>query len=195
MRLSHLIPFFYLIVGFQYSVVSQTISTDTIGENKGTVNFIEHEGLDLIHPPKKAAFLSVIIPGAGQIYNKKWLKAPIVWVSIGTALYLGNQNRLDYIRWKDQYTKRIDPNQTDDYPNAPTNGLEQQMLLSRKNMETSYIVAGGIYVLQILDAYVDAHLMSFDVSDDLSMKVSPSLNYNQTLSNPEYGISLQLGFR
>jgi len=190
MRLSYLILFLYIHTGLLFSVVAQNKSTDEV-----TIKPIDHNDLDIIHPPKKAAFLSIIIPGVGQIYNNKWWKASIVWVGIGSSLFIGNQNRLDYLNWKNQYTKRIDPNQKDDFPNAPTNSLEQQMLLSRKNMETSYLIAGGIYIFQVLDAYVDAHLMSFDISDNLSMKVQPSLNYDYDFSNPKYGVSLQLGFR
>ena len=187
---------FLLFTGSLFtSASSQEVRIDSTGVVKGEVKALSHEDLELVHSPKKATILSACLPGAGQIYNKKWWKAPIVWGGIGTSLYLSQQHRNDYHFWKDQYVRRIDPDLEDDYPNAATRSLENQMNTYRKWMETSYIVAGVIYVLQILDANVDAQLMSFDVSDDLSLNVQPNLYIDKRQQQATYGLTLRLGFK
>lgn len=178
-----------------FSAHSQKVGNDSIRVIEGEVKTVAHEDLELVHSPKKATILSACLPGAGQIYNKKWWKAPIVWGGIGTALYLSQQHRNDYHFWKDQYIRRVDTDLEDDYPNASNASLENQMETYRKWMETSYIVAGAIYVLQILDANVDAQLMSFDVSDDLSLNVQPNVYIDRRQQQATYGLTFKLGFK
>lgn len=195
MRLSHFILIFIVVLGYPFWGNTQEVQIDSNGTVKGDIQHINHEALALIHSPKKATILSATLPGAGQIYNKKWWKAPIVWGGIGVAIYLSQDYRIQYQIWKDQYIRRVDTSLTDDYPNAPTSSIENNMLTYRKWMETSYIVAGAIYVLQILDANVDAQLMSFDVSDDLSLNVQPNVFINRRQQRATYGLTLRLGFK
>lgn len=195
MRFKHYI-FVLLFTGMAtLSSTAQEIRVDSNGKFEGEIEHIDHEDLELIHSPKKATILSACLPGAGQIYNKKWWKAPIVWIGIGTSIYLSQDYRGEYNKWKEQYIRRLDPDQTDDYPLASNQSIESQMLTYRKWMETSYVVAGAIYILQILDANVDAQLMSFDVSDDLSLNVMPNVFFNQRQPKPTYGLTLSLGFK
>lgn len=177
------------------SSFGQQVSGDTTAVFKGEKETLTHEELETEHSPKKATILSALIPGAGQIYNKKYWKLPIVWGGIGVSLYYSQVNRNEYHKWKDQYIKRLDPDQEDDYPLASDASLENQMTTYRKWMETSYVVAGVVYILQILDANVDAQLMSFDVSDDLSLNVRPDAYINQRINRPTYGLTLTLGFK
>jgi hypothetical protein len=185
-----------LVWFFGIAGISQTPTGKETGTFEGeVVHPIAHEELELYHSPKKATILSAVLPGAGQIYNNKWWKAPIVWIGMGTALYLSQDYRTEYQFWKDQYVRRVNPDQTDDYPNASTPSLENQMVTYKQWMETSYIVMGAIYVLQILDANVDAHLMSFDVSDDLSLNIRPDAQWNMALNKPTCGLTLKLAFK
>jgi hypothetical protein len=103
--------------------------------------------------------------------------------------------RNQYHYWKDQYIRRLDTNLTDDFPSATVQSLEDIKSSYKQDMETAYIVAGAIYILQILDANVDAQLMSFDVSDDLSLDVTPYSIPNFYQPKPTYGVTLCLKFK
>ncbi len=116
-----------------------------------------------VKSPTRALMLALVLPGLGQAYNEKYYKIPIVWAALGgvgfaivynTRQY--EQATLDYILDESDLNKRK---------------LEYQ----KRNMELSYIAAIAVYGLQILDAYVDAHLYSWDVNDNLSLGISPSL--------------------
>ena len=195
MRLKHFI-FVFLFTGMAtISSTAQEVRIDSNGVFEGKIEHIDHEDLELIHSPKKATILSACLPGAGQIYNKKWWKAPVVWAGIGVSLYLSQDYRGEYQFWKDQYIRRVDTSKADDYPNASTISIENQMLTYRKWMETSYVVAGAIYILQILDANVDAQLLTFDVSDDLSLNVQPNVIINRRQQRATYGLTFRLGFK
>jgi hypothetical protein len=194
MLIQRIIVIFALFLGISLSGNSQedTASSQIIeGEIQKTMS---HEDLYALHSPKKATLLSVFLPGAGQIYNKKYWKAPIVWAGIGTALYLSQDYRKEYQFWRDQYIRRLDTSLTDDYPNASDASLQDIKDTYRLQMETAYIVAGAIYILQILDANVDAQLMTFDVSDDLSLQMEPYAYPNQ-LNQAVMGLTLRLNFK
>lgn len=190
------IVFVLLMSGLFTDVVAQKVVADSNSSIQGeVVTPVEEPGVKP-HSPKKATLLSVFIPGAGQIYNNKWWKAPIAWVGIGGAIYIGEVNRKEYLFWKDQYIKRVDPNQEDSYPNSSDEFLIYQRNEYRRLTETSYVVAGVIYIIQIIDATVDAHLMTFDVSDDLSMRISPEvLEIRNYANKPTFGLSIKLGFK
>ncbi len=184
-----------MVASFATTSFGQKVITDSTAVFEGEKKTVKQEDVELEHSPKKATILSAIFPGAGQIYNKKYWKLPIIWGGIGVSLYLSQDNKNEYQFWKDQYIKRLDPNQEDDYPQASDASLENQMTTYRKWMETSYVVAGAFYILQILDANVDAQLMTFDVSDDLSLNVRPDAYMNQRIQKPTYGLTLTLGFK
>lgn len=190
------IIFFILFLGNIVHVNGQDTTSSQIVEGEVKKATLSHENLYLVHSPKKATWLSVFVPGAGQIYNKKYWKAPIVWAGIGTALYLSQDYRNQYHFWRDQYVKRIDGDSTtvDEYPGASDASLQDIKDTYRVRMETAYIVAGAIYILQILDANVDAQLMTFDVSDDLSLQMEPYAHPyrgNQAVM----GLTLRLNFK
>lgn len=195
MSIQQIIVIFICFIGFSISGNSQdTTSTQIIeGEVQKTMS---HEDLYALHSPKKATILSAVLPGAGQIYNKKYWKAPIVWAGIGTALYLSQDYRRQYQFWRDQYIRRVDNDSTtiDDYPNASEASLQDIKDTYRLQMETAYIVAGVIYILQILDANVDAQLMTFDVSDDLSLQMEPYAHPYQG-NSAAMGLTLRLNFK
>lgn len=171
---------------------AQNASSDSSSIFEGEQRVIKHEDLALEHSPKKATILSAVLPGAGQIYNKKYWKAPIVWVGIGAAIAVSQVHREKYHYWKDQYLRRLDPDQQDDFPGSTEQSLEDIKASYKQDMETAYIVAGLIYILQILDANVDAQLMSFDVSDDLSLNLNPNAIPNLHSPKPTYGLTVSL---
>ena len=144
------------------------------------------------HSPKKATLLSVAVPGAGQVYNKKYWKVPIIYGGLGLSIYYLDRNldlinlyRGDLIAIQDD-----DPNtvpQTE-FPESSLNTLLDQY----KNLrDWSYIAIGAIYALQIIDANVDAHLFNFDVDEDLSLIVLP---YMDMTAGPVAGLHLSFNF-
>jgi hypothetical protein len=151
------------------------------------------------HSPTKAAMLSATLPGLGQIYNRKYWKVPIVYIGIGAVVYFVNFNNTEYQNWRKAYIYRVDgnPNTIDEYPNYSTDVLERAMNYYRRNLEISYIAGGLVYVLNILDASVDAHLFDFDVSEDLTINLQPGfvpIPYGNSYKGVATGISLRVKF-
>jgi hypothetical protein len=134
----------------------------------------------VIKPPKspeRAAMLSATLPGLGQVYNGRYWKVPIIYAGFGTLAYFLNMNSTEYQRWRAAYIARVDgdPNTVDGYPHS-TDQLERAMNFYRRNLEVTYLLGAALYILNILDANVDAHLLDFDVREDLSMRLQPIMN-------------------
>lgn len=125
----------------------------------------------------KAVIMSALIPGLGQVYNKKYWKVPIVYGGLLTAAYFVNLNRVAYHDFKEAYIAEVDSDATTlNETGLEVPGLQAYMEFYRTRMEISYIALGLLYVLNIVDASVDAHLYTFDVSDDLSLRITPEFN-------------------
>ncbi|MFM7768966.1 MAG: DUF5683 domain-containing protein [Bacteroidota bacterium] len=131
----------------------------------------------LPHSPLKATVYSSVIPGLGQVYNKKIWKTPIVLGGMGTCVFFISKNSKEFQFWKSAY---IAVNDTD--PNTNATGIalglskaqiDFNRLLYKKYLDISYLSLIGVYALQILDAHVDAHLFQFDVSPNLSLRTTP----------------------
>ena len=133
--------------------------------------------------PKKALVYSAICPGLGQIYNKKTWKLPIVYTGIGVAGGLFAYNHIKYKRFKNAYIKALANEPiTDPYLSQfnPTQLYDIQDQY-RTNRDLTGIIVLGVYALQMLDAYVDAHLADFDMPTT-TWKIRPTLqpiNYTQ----------------
>jgi len=146
--------------------------------------------------PKKAAIMSALVPGLGQIYNRKYWKLPIVYGAVGTSVYLIGFNRSQYKLFKQYYLWDIDPDtplKSPYYPDVQPQSLRQQADQYRSWMEFSYIALTVAYLLQIVDASVDAHLSGFDVSEDLSINIRPSIQVAHNFK-PVNSLSLSLNF-
>lgn len=130
-----------------------------------------------ISNPVRASVLSATLPGLGQVYNRKYWKVPIIYAGFGTLAYFLNMNSTEYQRWRQAYVARVDgnPNTVDDFPFHSTHVLNRAMNYYRRNLEITYIVGAALYILNILDASVDAHLMDFDVGEDLAFRIQPHI--------------------
>lgn len=166
-----------------------TVYTDTIKVNE--------EDLPK-HSPTKAALFSTFVPGLGQAYNKKYWKIPIVYAGIGIPLYYGLKENEKYNEKREAYVNRLDGDSSDVFLEPgnfySNDGLLDAMDINKRNRDLMYILAGTVYILQILDASVDAHLFYFNVSDDLTLNYTPVFYYNEKLRKPVQGISLCLNF-
>ena len=147
------------------------------------------------HSPTKATVLSAIVPGAGQIYNRKYWKAPIVWAGLGISYLFIQDNQEQYRRYKDAYIAVVDgdPNTVDEFNGeASSSQLLDLTNTYQKWRDMSYIAFGLVYVLNIVDASVDANFVRFDVTRDLTVGLGPSLT---TASMGAPGLSLALTLR
>ncbi len=156
----------------------------------------------------KATTLATICPGAGQIYNKSYWRVPIVIGGFATTIYCVDWNNRGYQRFKKAYRLKYDYDQNpDNYPNGAQDEFRGRYSASflknlrdsyRRNRDLCIIVTAGLYILQIVDAHVDAHLRDYDISDDLAVNIQPMIdyNYNPALrsNSAAFGMSLNFTF-
>lgn len=142
--------------------------------------------------PSKAAFYSAILPGLGQAYNKKYWKIPIVYGAIGTSMYFYFDNNKKYHQYRDAYKRRLAGYNDDAYQYLDNQRLIEAQRFYQRNRDLSLLVTAAFYVLNIVDANVDAHLMQFNVSDKLTL--SPDVYQNQIDYKPNLGLTLQMKF-
>jgi hypothetical protein len=176
-------------------VFSSLVSVAQIKSDTSVV-ISKHDSVVEKHSPTKATLLSTFLPGAGQYYNKKYWKIPIIYAGIAGLGYLVHFNNKYYQDYKTAYGYRIDADSTtiDQYVDIySTEDLKTLKDFYRRNRDLSYIGLGLIYVLNILDADVDAHLFYFNVDDDLSLHVQPRLNFSAQ-NTLLFGINLTLNF-
>lgn len=149
------------------------------------------------HSPKKAMIYSAILPGAGQVYNKKWWKVPIVYGAIGSCLYLGVNNNSEYVTRFAELSYRIQSggdSRDPAFANYSDAQLTEEMDYHRKWRDNFFVFTGLAYILNIVDASVDAHFYSFDVSDDLTVSFRP---FNQFSFDKKWvsGLSLTISLK
>ncbi len=130
------------------------------------------------HSAAKAMLYSAVCPGLGQIYNKKYWKLPIVYVGIGVAAYFIITNQQYYNNYNNALTIRTNGGIDQYYNLYSSSELSSIIDYYHKDRDLSVIIAAGIYLLQIVDANVDAQMHSFNVSDDISLHFTPSLMPN-----------------
>jgi hypothetical protein len=153
------------------------------------------EDAPYVHSPKKASFYSALLPGAGQYYNKKYWKIPVLYAGFGALGYSVGFNQRLYREFKDELIKRqqnlggLDPD-LERYSDSNLNELQD---FYRRNRDLSYIGIALFYIINIVDATVDAHLFEFDMSDDLSMRIGS--NENDIIAFRNFQPRLQLTFK
>lgn len=129
--------------------------------------------------PRRAALNSAMLPGLGQIYNKRWWKVPLVYGGfVGIGLVFEFNQRYYQVFLKEAQFRQENPGKTQNPLYAPytTEGIISIKDSYRRNRDLSVLAGLGFYAINIIDAYVDAKFFRFDISDELSVKVSPSLN-------------------
>jgi hypothetical protein len=149
------------------------------------------------HSPSVAGYLS-IIPGGGQIYNKKYWKPPIIYLGMGIATYFAVDFYKQTSYYKEEYIYRVNNDQPFLHPELETQHTDNVLAmrnLYRTRMEVAIAATAIIYALNIVDAVVDAHLFYFDVSDDLSMRITPSIQMNPFSTSISYVPSVGLKFK
>ncbi len=137
------------------------------------------------HSVKKAVRYSMILPGLGQAYNRKYWKIPIIYGLGGFTAYTAILNGREYIRYRDAYRIRVDgdPATVDEFQGQINNAvLRQNRDAFRQRRDLYWILTAGVYALNLVDASVDAHLFDFNVSDNLSMHLfqPPAVSWVQS---------------
>lgn len=147
----------------------------------------------------RAALRSTIFPGAGQVYNRKYWKLPLVYGALAIPVGAFAYNLEWYRKCREAYSIRYHNDTSVVTPDLPIDGIDQQLLpLStqslrlyrnefRKNVDLSVLALLAVWGLNVIDAAVDGHLRSFDVSDQLSLRVDP-------MPTPT-GLHMQVGIR
>lgn len=134
------------------------------------------DSLSVLHSPTKATIWSAVLPGAGQVYNKKYWKVPIIYAGFAGLGYFVKTNNDDYKIYKDAYRYRLDNDESTTDAFVGIYSDEDLVTLKnyyRRNRDLSLIGIGILYILNVVDASVDAHLFYFNVNDDLTMNVQP----------------------
>lgn len=147
--------------------------------------------------PSKAAFYSAIFPGLGQIYNKKYWKAPIVLGALAIPIYYHQINNSDYGRFRKAYRLRknglVDEFTINGVETISTQTLETAQKQLRENRDLSLLSGVIIYILQIVEASVNAHLMQFNTDDNLTFK--PTLIQDPiSFDAPTVGLTIKYNF-
>jgi hypothetical protein len=151
------------------------------------------DSLARLHSPVKASLFSAILPGAGQVYNRKYWKVPVIYGAFAGLGYLAVWNNERYQLYRKAYRFRIDGNPltVDEFEGRYSDGdLKLIRDYYRRNRDLSLIFTSLVYVLNIVDASVDAHLFYFDVGDNLSLQLMPGCQPATTTSLA--GITIQL---
>ena len=167
----------------------------SFGQKEKTIDLKSKDTLiikEQINPlaPAKAAFYSAILPGLGQAYNKKYWKIPLVYIGLGTGMYFVLDNDKQYNSFRDAYKSRLEGNTNDEYFGRFADAtLERGMRAAKRNRDLAILVTLGIYILNIIDANVSAHLMQFNVNDDLTL--APDVYQSpQNAASFNYGLKL-----
>jgi len=148
--------------------------------------------------PSKAAFFSTILPGMGQVYNRKYWKTPIVWAGLAIPTYYYLQNNKDYKRARKEFRLRnlgLKQQETGSFGFSTLSDqtLERAQSQLKENRELSLLSFVIVYVLQIAEASVNAHLLQFETNDNLSVKptvIPDPLRFDA----PAVGLTLKYNF-
>lgn len=156
--------------------------------------------------PSKAAFLSAVMPGLGQIYNKRYWKVPIVYGAIGGSIYAYTWNNNNYKRFRTAFKRRQagftddefydinGDNEVGQAPDLDADDLENQQERFQEDRDLWLVISIAMYALNIVDANVDAHLKQFNIDDNLAIDFQPYLDLNPTTNDPNYGMALTIKF-
>lgn len=190
-------PKVFLISSWLLFILFQQLSaqqTDSLKQNKKAH---EDSVLQEKHSPKKAALMSTVVPGLGQAYNKKYWKTPVIYAGfIGLGLALQSTQK-QYITYRNAYAYRVDKDSTtvDQFVGKLSDealNKEQGAYHHRRDQLAVGMII--LYVLNIVDAAVDAHMFYFDVSDKLSLNVQPYLDNSIQSNRAVKGVALTLKF-
>ncbi len=185
--------------------VSQEIKNDTLSNNKtqptdttfikSDEEVIEIESYSKRFDPRKALLFSAVFPGAGQFYNKKYWKMPIVYGGFGFLIYVANFYHQENLKYRDELFGLMNDSSSG---GLSPSGLNEDQLRnvvdqSRRERDFFIIMNGLWYILQMVDAQVDAHLKEFDINPKMQVRIEPMIE-NSAMTGRNSGIALKIRF-
>ncbi len=183
-----------VLMALSFVSFSQSNRADSIFLNREDIETIEtYSQLD----PNKAAIFSAVLPGMGQAYNNQYWKIPLIY---GGGLLIGHYieyNHRIYHEFRNALVAEVDgrPETINPYAGRfSQDALTRNRDAFRRNRDMLIVIAGAFYLLNIVDAHVSAHLHEFDINENLSMKVSPSIE-STPLFSQALGVSVSLRFK
>ena len=192
---------FLLFLGRAYAQETTTTKDEVKQERK-----LEREqrrlerALDPLSP-SRASFLSAAVPGLGQFYNRKYWKVPLAWAAVGTGIFVYQFNQTEYLRYRTAFKLRSAGFSTDEFydvnldgigPDVSDRALEEAQKKAQSQRDSSLLIAIGLYLLNVLDASVDAHLKPFNMNEDLNVSIQPILRQHPVQMGAEIGLNLKI---
>ena len=144
--------------------------------------------------PAKAAFYSAVLPGLGQVYNKRYWKLPLIYGGIGASIYYYDLNNKNFKRYRNAYKRRLAGFTDDEFQGVifDNDRLIDGMNFYKQFRDQSMLFIIGTYFLNILDANIDAHLKQYNINQNLSLK--PYMDQNPVVADHHFGVSLNFNF-
>jgi hypothetical protein len=171
-----------LLSALFFCQLTSGFDTDTIIPKKIIKNKKADTPVVKVHSPRKAAILSAVVPGLGQVYNKKYWKVPLVYIALGTSAGFFIYNRREYIDARDAYRNKLDNNPDNDadiqdkFKPVDPESIRRYRNGVRQYVDYSVLAFILCWGLNVVDAAVDAHLKSFELTENLTMHVNPYIN-------------------
>ena len=178
---------------FCFNTIAQNNPDDLKIKAKDTIDVIQK--MDIL-APSRAAFYSAVLPGLGQVYNRKYWKVPIVLGAIGTSGYFYFNNNKKYNQYRTAFKLRLS-GRPDEF-NGDTgslisdDGLKRAQIFYKKNRDLSLFLGIGFYILNIVEANVDAHLP--DKALDTNISFNPTLFTAPVTNTTMVGATVSFSF-
>ncbi len=197
-----------LLLFFGFLCIAEGSAQDTImftGDTASQLNTSQNDLEKVNHSPQKATLYSAILPGLGQAYNKKYWKIPIIYGGLAVSIYYVRGYHNLFKDYKRGYADFMDDDSTTNYFQQLNNirlnarnedieyALEYYKNEYKRSRDWAIIWTAGIYLLNIIDALVDAHFYDYDISDNLSLQVKPAL-YSSSIYHNTMGFQCKLFF-
>lgn len=189
------ISFIFTLWGVNHAAAQDSLSVevDSVQTENASLTRLKIDASYEPLSPSKAAFYSAVLPGLGQAYNGSYWKIPLVYGGLGAGVYFYKTNNDKFHEYREAYKRRLAGYEDDQFQGRISDeGLIQAQKVFRRNKEVSIFFTIGWYILNIVDANVEAHLKQFNVDDNLSIK--PDYNFDQSMGQSSYGLSLNYKF-
>ncbi|HTE34556.1 MAG TPA: DUF5683 domain-containing protein [Chryseolinea sp.] len=180
--------------------MAQDVSADPEGDSLHTeaADTVALKSYATRYDPRKALLYAAIVPGSGQIYNKKYWKLPLVYGGFIALGYAINFYQTGYVKYKQELYYNLENGYPDDGDIRPgdvysTSNYRKIVDQYKRQRDFMMILMGGMYLLQIVDAHVDAHLKEFDLNPSLQVSIRPTVEQSAWLGN-QSGISIIIKF-
>ncbi len=186
---------FIFLICSSLSAVAQRDSIRVVQPESDTITIASYSNR---YDPRKALLYAAVLPGLGQVYNKKYWKLPLVYGGLGATVYAINFYQDGYRLYRRELFYNLDNNLAQDTQVNPNTGFTTSQLRTivdryRRERDFMIIIMMGVYILQMVDAHVDSHLKEFDLNPNLQVRIEPAFS-NELLTGRMGGISLKIRF-